>query len=82
MHMKKPKLKFIVYSQYYMETEFPDEDFTDDWKFEGETWAVSEKQAINNVRHRKYGDYGTSQYKPATTSCHWENGLKWKATQA
>ena len=27
----------------------------------GETCAVSEKQAINNVRHRKEGDY-SSQY--------------------
>lgn len=30
--------------------------------FEGTTWAVSEKQAINNVRHNNYGDK-TSQYK-------------------
>lgn len=30
--------------------------------FEGSTWAVSEKQAINNIRHNNYGD-NTSQYK-------------------
>ena len=24
--------------------------------FEASTWAVSEKQAINNVRHNNYGD--------------------------
>ena len=77
--MAKPKIKFMVFTKYYFNCEEPEDCYEGEWRFEGETWAVSEAQAINNVRHRKYGDYGTSQYKPTATSGHWENGLEWKA---
>ena len=43
--------------------ELNDEQLESDWHFAGETWAVSEKQAINNIRHRVFGDYNSSQYK-------------------
>jgi hypothetical protein len=75
--MAKPKVPFMVYSRYFFVSE--DDHFERDWSPEGQTFAVSEAQAINNVRHRNYGDYGTSQYKPIATSGHWENGLEWKA---
>lgn len=75
--MAKTKRKYKVFSQYYFESE--DHSRTDTWKFVSETWAVSEAQAINNVRHRTMGDYGTSQYKPIAVGGHWENGLNWKA---
>lgn len=78
-----PKLAKMwrVYSQYYLLADEPEDSFEDDWVFEGETFAVSEAQAINNVRHRNYGDYGASQYKPVCRSGHWENGLRWKAEE-
>ena len=77
---KSQKKKYAVYTQYFFNTEFEEDDsFTDDWTFMGYTYAVSEKQAVNNVRHRIYGDYGTSQYLPMATGGHWENGLNWKA---
>lgn len=34
-----------------------------DWHLVGTTYAVSEKQAINNVRHRCFGDSYSSQHK-------------------
>ena len=44
--MRKPRKTYLVYRNgVYM----------------GQTWAVSEKQAINNVRHNTYGNY-ESQY--------------------
>lgn len=79
--MAKQKVHFIVYSRYYFKTEFPEDSFNLRWEKEGDTWAVSEKQAINNVRHRNYGDYGSSQYKSIGYSSSWENGLEWKAEQ-
>ena len=39
--------------------------------------AVSEKQAINNVRNRIMGNI--SQYKPVAFGGKWENGYYWKA---
>ena len=77
--MKKEKVKWLVYSRYYQLTEDIESNIIDDWTLVGTTYAVSEKQAINNVRHRMMGDYGTSQYKPIETSGHWECGLDWAA---
>ena len=52
--MKKPRATFLVYRNgVYM----------------GQTWAVSEKQAINNVRHNTCGDF-ESQYG---------YGVEWRA---
>lgn len=77
--MKKERIPFDVYSRYYLHTEDPEDGFERDWTFEGDTWAVSEKQAVNNVRHRNLGDI--SQYKPIAVGGHWDNGLEWKAVK-
>lgn len=74
---KKGYKHWRVYSQYFFDTEEPEDCFTEDWKFRGETWATSADKAINNVRYRVTGK--TSQYKPIAVSGHWENGLNWKA---
>lgn len=42
-------------------------------EYKGQTWAVSEAQAINNVRHNTCGDY-ESQYGYEST---WEAILKY-----
>ena len=52
--MKKPRRTYIVYRN---------------GSLVDETWAVSEKQAINNVRHNAFGDF-ESQY---------EYGVEWFA---
>ena len=75
--MIKPKHKYRVMAQEYFHSE--DHNRENEWECVGETYAVSEKQAINNVRHRMYGDYGMSQNKPLNAECKWENGLHWKA---
>lgn len=77
--MKKEKVRYRVYRQYFLEAEEIENSFEGEYKYVGSTSAVSEAQAINNVRHRLMGDYGTSQYKPLATSGHWENGYNWKA---
>ena len=60
--MSKPKLPYQVYTSYcFVNGDYPEDSHQDEWRHEGETWAVSEKQAINNVRHRNYGD-NYSQY--------------------
>lgn len=41
-----------------------------------ETYAVSEKQAINNIKFRFGGKY--SQYKPISTSGHYEDWIVYK----
>ena len=77
--VKKEKVKWLVFNRYYLITEDIEDNITEDWKLVGTTYAVSEAQAINNVRHRVMGDYGTSQYKPIATSGYWENGFDWMA---
>lgn len=57
--MAKPKHKYNVYVRQ-IQTFDPDFDLTPypQQRYEyrlGSTWAVSEKQAINNVRAREYG---------------------------
>lgn len=77
--MAKPRRKYQVYTAYYFYSEEYEDCHVDKWTHEGSTWAVSEKQAINNVRHRSYGDYGSSQYKPLNCEGSYENGLMWLA---
>lgn len=67
--------RYKVYSKEYFLSE--DHKRSDEWKYIGETTAVSEKQAINNIRYRIYGNI--SQYKPIAVSSNWQNGLIWKA---
>lgn len=73
------KRRFRVFRRYYLVTEDIENNITDEWVFVGETWAASEKQAINNVRHRTMGD--VSQYLPVAVSGHRENGYDWKAEE-
>ena len=40
----------------YMDEEYPaDARYEEEWRFAGETWAVSEAKAISNVRYRTRG---------------------------
>ena len=87
--MAKRKLKFMVYYRHYFATDYPEVYGTrnesgydlDEWKEAGETWAVSEAQAINNVRCRLFG-FKSSQYKPFAYSGSYEEGYDWKAVVA
>lgn len=84
--MKKRKVKFIVYYQHYFSTDYPEIYGTHsdsgydigDWKEAGSTYAVSEAQAINNVRCRLFGP-NSSQYAPTGYGNSWNEGYNWKA---
>lgn len=77
--MKRKKVNYRVYRKYYLNAENIEDSFEGDWEFAGSTYAVSKKQAINNVRNRTMGNI--SQYKPVAVGGHWENGYYWKAVQ-
>lgn len=77
--MARLKTRYRVSRRYYLVADDEENNITDEWVFVGETFAVSEAQAINNVRHRTMGD--ASQYLPVATSGHWENGYDWKAEE-
>lgn len=57
---KKPKQKYAVYycAKYYVEGTLEDLGHLGmyEWQHIGDTWAVSEQQAINNVRWRLTAD--------------------------
>ena len=85
--MAQTKRKYKVYSKYYFATDYPEHWGTNvpdsgymagDWKLEGETWAVSESKAINNVRFRTRGEK-SSQYYPDYDSGRTMEGYYWKA---
>ena len=76
--MAKPKVKYQVYSSYEFLSDDYEDCHRDKWTYEGETWAVSEKQAINNIRHRNYGN-DFSQYGPMDTGNRYCNRLYFKA---
>ena len=50
--MAKPKRKYQVYTAYYFFSEEYEDCHVDKWTHEGSTWAVSEKQAVNNIHFR------------------------------
>ena len=75
----RQKERFSVYARYYLDAEEPENCIRGEWSFMGTTYAVSEKQAVNNVRHRTVGC--RSQYVPVAVSGHWENGFEWKAVK-
>ena len=89
MKMNKPKIKFIVYYQHYFATDYPEVYGTksdsgydaDEWMVAGETYAVSEAKAINNVRCRLFGP-NSSQYYPSGSGNSWAEGYNWKAVHA
>ena len=75
--MKNDWIPFNVFMRTYRAN---DEGITflGDWKFIGDTLAKSEQHAINNVRHREFGD-NTSQHKPLTINGSYESHWEWKA---
>lgn len=70
------KQKWAVYSRGYLLTEDAEDNVEHDWTLQGETWAVSEEKAINNVRYRK--GY-SSQYMPVAVGGHWSRFVQWRA---
>lgn len=79
--VKPTKRKFAV-----MITERIYNDWTPEYVDESdegtyETFAVSEEQAVNNVRHRLFGDCGTSQYKPVSVSGYEDVWLDYEARE-
>lgn len=77
--MKKTKQKYEVYIQFYCESEDGHAGRVEPWKLGGETWAVSSKQAINNIRNRLFGNNYASQYKPQYASGYCVEGYNYKA---
>lgn len=75
--MAKPKQLYNVYCRLRTYNEITNEEIVFNYEFAGETWAVSEKQAINNVRHREFGD--VSQYLPIYDSAYYVAEYEWKA---
>ena len=78
--MAKEKQLFNVFFKVCSYDEVTCTASESDYRFAGETWAVSEKQAINNVRHRLYGDI--SQYLPHYDNGYYVEQLEWKAVVA
>lgn len=68
-------MQYLVSVRRWINTE--ENTYQDEWIPIGTTRAVSEKQAINNVRYRAMGT--ESQYLPTYISGHMESGLEWKA---
>lgn len=69
------KKKYKVFARRIVEIEGED-PVTWPWEFVGNTYAVSEAKAINNVRFR---NEMPSQYKPIETSGHYDVFVEWKA---
>jgi len=67
---------YRVYARTRLDAEEPERGFKSDWVFVGETTAVSEAKAINNVRYNALGC--VSQYLPIEASAHWEKWIDWK----
>lgn len=67
------KSKYVVYCRHYYEDEVCKAQRTE-WKYAGDTYAVSEAKAINNVRHRVYGDVVLE-----SIGGNYEAGIEWKA---
>ena len=69
------KKKYKVYARRIVEIEGED-PVTHPWVFAGNTYAVSEAKAINNVRFR---NEMPSQHMPIETSGHYDVWVEWKA---
>ena len=82
--MKQLKKKFRVYRKRWSmgNDEDPETYAEDSWEDIGTTYAVSEKQAVNNVRHRTMGDRYSSQYLPTMEIGHSVSGYHYKAIRA
>ena len=76
---KGDRTRWRVYFRRSVICEDPEENVEWPWAIAGETIAVSEAKAINNVRFRVAGK--TSQYKPLETSGHYDVFIEWKAEE-
>jgi len=76
----KERKRWKVYRRYFLEAEDPEDGIVTEWEFVSTTTAVSEAQAVNNVRFKTVGNW--SQYAPIYVSGHWANGFEWKAEVA
>lgn len=74
MNMKRPYQVYVAYFRVY-EDEI--ETSRTEWSYMGQTYAVSETQAINNVRYRTRGK--KSQYKPTYSGNRVEEYMDWIA---
>lgn len=74
--MTRVKRNFKVYARRVVTCEDADTVIYP-WVELGETKAVSEEKAINNVRFKRYGN--VSQHLPVSTSGHYELWMDWKA---
>lgn len=77
--MKKSKHKYFVYAIQTVCIE-GEPDIVYPKKYAGTTYAVSETQAINNVKYRVAG--AISQYLPIQVGGHYETFVEWEAERA
>jgi len=76
--MKAKKQKYMCYEKRIFSSEYHPEDNNEtEWIFIGETYAVSAKQAINNIKYRKYGEI--SQYLPVEENGRYSVDICFKA---
>lgn len=75
--MAKEKRHYAVYFRELFYDEITNQETKLQWRLAGNTYAVSEAQAINNVRHRCFGNI--SQYKPVSEYGSSMIELEWKA---
>ena len=74
------KKKYIIDIYKRIDCETPENDCRYFMQSE-QTYAVSDKQAINNVRHRFLGDM-YSQYKPVDISGHYDVWYEYKVRES
>ena len=79
MKRAKSKRKYIVYATCHIDTDEPEKKVVHERVAVGETIAISEAQAINNVRYRVMGN--VSQYLAIETSGHWDSYIEWEAEE-
>ena len=66
----KPKNRYLVFAQYTIISDNPKECFEGPWQYMGETYAVSEAKAINNIRFSKYGKTSSKKDLPVGKTTH------------
>lgn len=76
------KQRYYVYNRkWQVMTEGTNEPRYSNWKYIGDTYAVSEAKAINNVRYREWGETKTDDHKfhQGIEEEIWECGYEWRA---
>lgn len=75
------KFIFTVFaSRQVIDSEDPENSVIHPYTFMGTTIAVSEEQAINNVRHNCFGET-VSQYEPIEVENYYTTFIDWKAVK-